>query len=224
MDAQNIAWRKEKVYSTLILKENTALTTEDGTAQTGDIIPCGFNNGWLFCCGIGCCSGSNPATFYIGNATNVYEERLGTAVHNISTSSKASGSAASTAGASPTTASGSISGATASATIIPPNECATSGDSHTNIAYGAGLGVGLGIPLLLALALLYFEHTRRIRAEGQLTGLEGAKAGLSDAGYAQPYEEAKYEQATSQVPVNPTELQGASIAHELAVGQQHNGA
>jgi hypothetical protein len=111
-----------------------------------------------------------------------------------------------------------VAGVTASATTIPPNNCAASlDDSQTKITFGVGIGLGLGVPLLVALALLYFEHTKRIRAEGQLAGIGGAPA------YPQALADPKYGYRASEVAINPTELQGQPMAYELTAGQQYRG-
>lgn len=195
----------------------------DGTAQTGDIIPCGYDNGWQFCCGLGCCTGSNPPTFRIGNATNIYEDRLECAIEGISTTKASSSSAptsTSAGAASATTAQ--PSGGTTTATTIPANDCASSSDdSNTKVVYGAGLGVGLGVPLLLALGLLYLEHRKRIRAEGQLAGIGGASAAPVGATYAPAYSDPKYQPVSSEAAVAPSELQGQSVAQELAAARQY---
>jgi hypothetical protein len=126
--------------------------------------------------------------FTIGNTTNIYEDRLECAALNISPTSKVPGNGtAATAAASTSTA------------VVCTNP--------SNVEWGRiPLGVGLGFPLLVSLAMLYFEHTKRVKAETQLEA------------DAPRYYEAMNEQA-KMVPTvsNPTELHGQDAMQELPI-------
>ena len=93
------------------------------------------------------------------------------------------------------------------------NLTSSSNDSTLKRQLGAGLGLGLGIPLLISLALLYWEHRRRIKVEGQLVGIGGTAVGMVGDYYQAPSTYAKF----SSVSNIPTELQAEQPAQELPI-------
>jgi hypothetical protein len=170
-----------------------------------DLMPCSYTNAWQFCCGLNCCKANNPTLFTIGNATNIYENRL-----SLSSSSSSSSTAPATASTSTSTST-----STCTSPSTPTANNSSNSVDNVRIQYGAGLGIGLGVPLLIALALLYFEHTKRIRAEERLTNVGSAPAyspGMSMA-YAHP----RHETASNVAGVHRSELEGHQPPQELSV-------